>query len=50
MGELIWPCGQVLEKEYDEIHMGWVSLLMTLKVSVDFQTDSKNHHGNRICR
>lgn len=38
---------QVSEEEYDEIHAGWVSLLMTLKAAVDFQIDLRNHDRDR---
>lgn len=38
---------QVSEEEYDEIHAGWVSLLMTMKAAIDFQIDLRNHDPGR---
>ncbi|WP_422858181.1 SRPBCC family protein [Flagellimonas sp. S174] len=33
----------VPDDEFNEVHAGWVSVLMNLKAAVDFQCDLRNH-------
>nr|WP_299386215.1 SRPBCC domain-containing protein [Allomuricauda sp.] len=37
----------VREDEYVEVHSGWVSVLMNLKATADFQCDLRNHDPNK---
>ncbi|WP_420401399.1 SRPBCC family protein [Flagellimonas sp.] len=37
----------VAEEEFHEVHAGWVSVLMNLKATADFQCDLRNHDPNK---
>lgn len=41
--DLVLTNENVPEDEFDEVHAGWVSVLMNLKAAVDFQCDLRNH-------
>lgn len=41
--DLILTNENVPEDEFDEVHAGWVSVLMNLKAVADFQCDLRNH-------
>ena len=34
-------------EEYEDIHAGWVSVLMSLKAAAEFGVDLRNHDSNR---
>jgi len=45
--DLVLLNSEVPENEFNEVHAGWVSLLLTLKAAVDFEVDLRNHDRDR---
>lgn len=40
----------VKDEEFDEVHAGWVSVLLALKAAADFDVDLRNHDAKRTWR
>ncbi len=40
-------CTGVKESDYEEMHAGWISVLMALKAAADFNIDLRNHDPKR---
>ncbi len=40
----------IADEEYEEVHAGWVSVLLPLKAAVDFRVDLRNHDPRRTWR
>ena len=40
----------VPERDYQEVHAGWLSVLLPLKAAADFNVDLRNHDGVRTWR
>ena len=40
----------IAEADYEEVHAGWLSVLLPLKATVDFAVDLRNHDPSRTWR
>ncbi len=45
--DLFLENSQVPKEEHQEVHAGWVSVLLNLKAAVDFRCDLRNHDAKR---
>jgi len=41
---------EIAEADYEEVHAGWLSVLLPLKAAADFGVDLRNHDPNRTWR